>query len=368
MSLQVMTVRGPIQPEEIGFTSMHEHILSNVAVFRDRIQRMGLLPTVLPLRAEEKLSLQNRSTLRHAMILSWDNLSLDDEDVMTAEIADFKAAGGSTLLEVSAPGIRTAPADVLALRRISERTGVHVVASTGLYAEDTWPDRYRSMTLQGYIDFLRDEIEHGIGETGILPGHIKVAYEDESEPMETYLRAAARVSRESGLSMQVHVGLFRPNDEVRATVLRTLYDSACLPNRTVICHVENWLGSLSTSRLVMNPQSVPCDLTLHKEALDRGFTLCFTCFGAEWDQEPLGLSHRPDWFILAGLLALLREGYAEQIVLGHDVFTKLCTRRGGGEGYTRIPHFVIPTLRDCGVPEATLRRLTVENPARLLAF
>jgi len=363
-----MTVRGPIDPGELAFTSMHEHILTNVGVFRDRIQRIGLLPAEVPLRAEDKLSLQNRSTLRHAMILSTDNLSLDDEDVMTAEVADFKAAGGSSILEVSAPGIRTTPADVLALRRISERTGVHVVASTGLYAEDSWPDRYRAMTFERYTDFLRDEIAHGIGETGVLPGHIKVAYEGKSEPMDTYLRAAARVSRESGLSLQVHVGLFRPNDEVRATVLRTLYDSDCVPNRTVICHVENWLGTLPTTKLVMNPRSIPCDLTLHSEVLDRGFALCFTCIGAEWDQEPLGLSHRPDWFILAGMLALLREGYAEQIVLGHDVFTKLCTRRGGGEGFTRIPRFVIPTLRDCGVPEADLRKLTIENPARLLAF
>jgi phosphotriesterase-related protein len=363
-----MTVRGPIEPKDLGFTSMHEHILSNVEVFRDRLQRLGLLPARVPLPAEDKLSLQNRSTLRHAMILSTDNLSLDDENVMTAEVADFKAAGGSTILEVSAPGIRTTPSDALALRRISERTGVHVVASTGLYAEDSWPDRFRSMTLGGYTDFLRDEIAHGIGETGVLPGHIKVAYEGKSEAMDTYLRAAARVSRESGLSMQVHVGLFRPNDEVRATVLRTLYESECIPNRTLICHVENWLGSLSTTQLVMNPHSIPCDLTLHKEVLDRGFALCFTCIGAEWDQEPLGLSHRPDWFILAGLRALLREGYAEQLVLGHDVFTKLCTRRGGGEGFTRIPSFVIPTLRDCGVPEGDLRKLTVDNPARLLAF
>ena len=136
-----MTVRGPIDPGEIAFTSIHEHILTNVGVFRDRIQRMGLLPAEAPLRAEDKLSFQNRSTLRHAMILSTDNLCLDDEEVMTAEVADFKVAGGSSILEVSAPGIRTTPADFLALRRISERTGVHVVAFTPRTAGPTGPVR-----------------------------------------------------------------------------------------------------------------------------------------------------------------------------------------------------------------------------------
>ena len=32
---EIMTVLGPIAPEEFGFTSMHEHILTNVRIYRD---------------------------------------------------------------------------------------------------------------------------------------------------------------------------------------------------------------------------------------------------------------------------------------------------------------------------------------------
>lgn len=362
MAARIMTVRGPISPDQLGFASLHEHILCDLAdCFRDRFRRL-----IAPM-PDWPLDLENRSSLRHAMILSSNNLRLDDEEVMATEVADFRAAGGMAIVETGAPGIRTAK-DVRAFVRISERTGVHIIACTGLYAEDSWPERFRGLTFEQYADYLRDEITHGIGDSEVLPGQIKVAYEGPSESTNAYTRAAALVSRESGVSLQVHVGLLLSNDVMQQTFLPLLYSTECIPERTLICHVENWLGTLPIVQLVADPRSVPLDLTLHKEVLDRGFNICFTCIGAEWDLEGLGFAHRPDWFFLAGLVALIKQGYARQICLGHDVFTKLNTRRGGGEGYTRIHNFVVPTLRRSGVSDEDIRMMTVENPARLLAY
>lgn len=360
-----MTVRGPVEPAELGLTSMHEHILVDLAAcFRERYRK------VLPGGAEfpdGPFVLEDRSRLRHAMLLSSDNLRLDDEEAATGEVADFAAAGGSAIVETGAPGIRTWE-DVVAFRRISERTGVHIVACTGLYAEDSWPERFRGLSEEEYAGYLRKEIEEGIGDSGILPGQIKVAYEGPSESADAYLRAAARVSRESGVSLQVHVGLTLSNDVMRNSFLPLLYGSGCVPERTLICHVENWLGPPQITELVRDPASVPRDLTLHREVMDRGFNLCFTLFGAEWDTEGLGVTHRPDWFYMAGMLPLIEAGYAGQLFVGHDVFTKSQTRRGGGEGFTRIPQFVLPTLRRCGVAESDIQSMVVENPRRLLAL
>ena len=363
MPAKVMTVRGPIAPEDLGFTSLHEHILVDLAeCYRNRYRQ--ILPDVdMP---DGPFAMEDRSTLRHAILLSSSNLRLDDEGVAMGEVADFRAAGGSAIVETGAPGIRTA-SDVVAFKRISEQTGVHIVACTGLYAEDSWPESFRGLTREQYSDYLLAEIANGIGDSGILPGQIKVAYEGSTPAADTYARAAALVSRESGLSLQVHVGLLLSNDYTRKTLLPLLYEGDCVPERTVICHVENWLGSLSLTQLVTDPRSAASDLTLLKEVLDRGFNVCFTCIGAEWDLEQMGFAHRPDWFYLAGILALIKDGYAGQIFLGHDVFTKLATRRGGGEGFTRIPTFVLPTLRRCGVSEADIQKISVENPARLLA-
>jgi phosphotriesterase-related protein len=362
MAARIMTVRGPITPDQLGFTSLHEHILCDLAdCFRDRFRRANV---PMP---DQPLVLENRSSLRHAMLLSSSNLRLDDEEVMAAEVSDFGAAGGMAIVETGAPGIRTAK-DVRAFVRISERTGVHIIACTGLYAEDSWPERFRGLTFEQFADYLRNEIAHGIGDSEVLPGQIKVAYEGPSESTNAYTRAAALVSRESGVSLQVHVGLLLSNDVLREAFLPLLYATECIPERTLICHVENWLGTLPIAQLVADPKSMPLDLSLHKEVLDRGFNICFTCIGAEWDLEGMGFAHRPDWFFLAGLAALIKQGYAGQICLGHDVFTKLNTRRGGGEGYTRIHNFIVPTLRRSGVSDEDIQMMTVENPARLLAY
>lgn len=361
---RVMTVRGPIDAADLGFTSLHEHILVDLAeTFRGRYRQ--ILPNVpMP---DGPFVIEDRSTLRHGILLSSENLRLDDEEAAAGEVDDFRDAGGSAMVETGVPGIRTA-SDVRVFRRISEKTGVHIIACTGLYAENSWPGRFQGLSRDQYVDYLRGEIANGIGDSGIFPGQIKVAYEGSTEAADAYARAASIVSGESGLSLQVHVGLLLTNDNLRQTILPILFDGDCVPERTVICHVENWLGFLPLTQLVKDPRSIPFDLSLHKEVLDRGFNVCFTCIGAEWDLEQMGFAHRPDWFYLAGLLALVKEGYAGQICLGHDVFTRLDTRRGGGEGFTRIHNFVLPTLRKCGVSESDIRKITVENPARILAY
>jgi phosphotriesterase-related protein len=138
----VMTVRGPIAPEELGFTSLHEHILVDLAeCYRNRYRQ--ILPNVeMP---DGPFAMEDRSTLRHAILLSSSNLRLDDEEAAAGEVADFRTAGGSAIVETGAPGIRTAE-DVRAFQRISEKTGVHIVACTGLYAEDSWPEHFQGLT------------------------------------------------------------------------------------------------------------------------------------------------------------------------------------------------------------------------------
>ncbi|MBP2628092.1 MAG: aryldialkylphosphatase [Firmicutes bacterium] len=368
MSQKIMTVCGPITPEQLGFTSMHEHILSDCSMFRNRVRKTCFVPSRRAVKSQDKLTLQNRSAIRHDIASSIDNMRLDDEQMMTVEVADFKAGGGDSIVEVSAPGIRSSSDDLIAIRRIAERTGVHIIASTGLYAEDTWPDRYRAMTFGQYVNFLHNEITQGIADTGILPGHIKAAYEIYTQQLDTYLHAAALVAGETGLSLQVHLGPDVTRSEMWQNVLQPLFRGGCIPERTILCHVQLLMGVLSIEQLVSNPGRVPFDISLHRELLDMGFVLSFTPMGFEADNELLGIAHYPDWYTLSGLVALIRDGYAGQIVIGNDVFTKLATRLGGGEGYRRLADFVVPALKKCGVSDKDINKITVENPARILAF
>lgn len=368
MAQKIMTVCGPLAPGKLGFTSMHEHILSDCSMFRNRTRKICFAQSRQIVKPEDKLELNNRSLVRHDIVSSLDNMRLDDEAMMSGEVADFKAGGGDSIVEVSAPGIRSTPEDLIAIQRIAEHTGVHIIVSTGLYAEDTWPNIYRSMTSTQYVKFLEREIAQGIGETRVFPGHIKAAYEVHTPQLATYLRAAACVAGDTGLSLQVHLGPDVTPDEVRQNVVQPLLQGGCIPEKTILCHVQYLMGVLWLEHLANNPGHVPFDISLLRELLSMGFILSFTPLGFEADNEPLGLAHYPDWYALSGMVALIKDGYAGQLVIGNDVFTKLATRSGGGEGYRRLTDFVVPVLLKCGVSATDIQKITVENPAQILAF
>jgi len=102
--------------------------------------------------------------------------------------------------------------------------------------------------------------------------------------------------------------------------------------------------------------------------LKRGLNLSIDCFGHYWDAEALGICGVHDWQRLAGLLALIREGFSSQLVVGTDTFIKLLLRRFGGEGYCRLTSFVVPTLESVNVSPEEIQQITVGNPARILAY
>jgi phosphotriesterase-related protein len=369
--MQVITVRGPIAAEELGFTSIHEHIFLDSQSLRERAEKMGIVPENPPIDRNERVSLNNRGYLRSNLVLSLDNLRLDAMETAIGEVEDFKAVGGSAILEVSVPGLRSTSNDVLALRRISERTGVHIVVCTGLYAEDTWPEEYRGMTIDQWAEHMRREIDQGIGDTGIKPGQIKAAYDVPSPRQDEFLRAAVRVSKETGLSIQVHKGMLMTPDDVFNSYARVLDEENADPARTILCHAQGLASGITgfnLDGLVQNPRNIPFNLEPLQRLLDKGYNLSIDTFGSDWNVEAFGHLHLPDWYMLGVVFALVKAGYARQIVMGHDIFLKIDQRRGGGHGFTRIPTFVVPTLARLGVSESDILLMTVENPARILAI
>ncbi len=363
---RIMTVLGPIPPEDLGFASMHEHILLDASAMRHRaLAMLGENPNP-PVAADDKVTIENLGYHRHDITLTWDNLVMEDEALMMGEIADFKASGGSAIADMSPTGLRS---NVSGLKRISEKTGVHIIAPTGLYAEYTWPERFAAMSIEDYTDFMLKECEEGIDGTGIKPGHIKFAVEDnEVTPQEEkMLRAAVRVSKETGMSGTFHSGILFTEQGVRR-MMEILFDEGIDPERALLCHMQMFLQPMDMRTLVLDPASCRPNLDMLKEILDKGMNICFDCFGHNWDIEALGLIPCSDLHRIAGIVELAKAGYASQIVVGTDLFVKIHTRRCGGEGYSRLTNFVKPTLEKFGVSERDLRLITEENPARILAF
>ena len=65
---------------------------------------------------------------------------------------------------------------------------------------------------------------------------------------------------------------------------------------------------------------------------------------------------------------LIEAGYADRILISHDLCTKEQLKRYGGTGYSFILEKFIPHLRAAGVEGRRLEMLMVENPKRVLTL
>ncbi len=358
--MEVTTVLGPIPPEALGFTSMHEHIMVDGQVWRRILE--PLIPAHVRVQEGDRVCPENMGLLRRNIFLSSDNLRLDDEQVMAAEVEDFKAGGGAAMVEMSCDGLRL---DLAAVRRISEETGVHIVATTGLYVEDSWPEGSREMSIEELTAWMVREAEEGIGNTGIRAGHIgELGMMNLGDRDVRLLKAGARASIETGLSVSVHQ---EPNRAYGQQIIDILTGEGTDPERIILSHVDAFIVENRLEVLVRNPDRWGPRLDYAEGLLDRGVVISFDCFGHLWDEELGGTVMVADWQRVAALLSLLQAGYGRQIVLGTDTFLKILLRRGGGEGYRRLTDYVVPTLTALGASDYDVQLMTVTNPARLLA-
>ena len=171
-------------------------------------------------RAYAPFSLEHLGWIRTHYFRHHPNLTLDDEELAAHEVRLYKAAGGSTIVDVSTPGIGRDP---IALARLSRTTGVHVVMATGFYVASTHPPEVAAMTENDVARRLVDEIEDGAvlrpaaaGDqdwdpvpvrTGVRAGIVKAAASYPLHPEERkVLRGAAIAQRETGAAITIHVG------------------------------------------------------------------------------------------------------------------------------------------------------------------
>jgi phosphotriesterase-related protein len=102
--------------------------------------------------------------------------------------------------------------DVALLEKISDKTGIKIITNTGLYGAGNnkyIPQYAFRMTAQGLADMWIDEFEHGIDNTRIKPGFIKISVDntDSLQAMHQKLvKAAALTHLKTGLTIASHTG------------------------------------------------------------------------------------------------------------------------------------------------------------------
>ena len=303
MALQVMTVRGPVPPGELGHTQTHDHVFSDISWARHR----------------------------------WVAMPTTDEVQMTEEIRLYKEAGGGAIVDCALEHIGRKPE---ALRRISEATGVHIVMGVGFYREPYYPEFVNKWTTQRLAEYMIDEIENGWADTGVRPGVIGEIGIDKRWVQgveERVIRAAARAHHATGLAVTTHTP-----PHTALLFHEILQEEGVPPDRIIFGHLDN---------------------TLEMDELERvaatGAYIQFDLIGIEW----INSDQRRAEF----LAELIRRGHGDRLLVAQDMPARPRLKTNGGHGYQHLIDNFLPMLRAEGVNEDDIDRITRINPARALA-
>ena len=317
----IPTYRGPVAAGDLGPTLTHEHLF----VLSPELDRDYPHP-------------------------EWDADAAVDLAVTGLE--QLYELGIRTVVDLTVPGLGR---DAALVARVASRVRVHLVASTGWYADQVLPPYFRTHgpgRLVGgadpLVEMFRRDVLDGIGRSGVRAGMLKVVTDEPgiTPDIARVMSAAAAVHVETGTPVTTH-----SNPHLRNGLDQVAYllERGVRPDHLVVGHSGD-------SR----------DLDYLLALLDHGVTLGMDRFGMDHTGTDEGR--------VETVLALLARGFAGQLVLSHDsaYFSRVTPpswRREHTPHWTHdhLSRRILPQLVAGGARQEDLDTMMIHNPARLLA-
>lgn len=309
---QVMTVSGPIEPEEMGLALIHEHIM---------VDWIGA-----------------DSTGYHR----WDR----DEIVARAlpYLEEIKAYGATSFLDCTPAYLGRDP---YVLKKLADLTGINIVTNTGYYGSGNnkyIPEGIMNASPKEMASHWIKEFKHGIEGSGIRPGFIKISVEDEenlSGIHKNLVKAAGLTHLETGMAIVSHTG----SDSPAMAQIRVLKELGVSPSAFVWTHAQN--GTM----------------TGYLQAAAHGAWISLDNIH-DGPNEPDGLGSIA-WFVKT-LLELKNRGILDHILISHDAGWYTVGERNGGNfrGYTDLFTKLIPQLKQNGFTQNDVDMVLRQNPKR----
>jgi phosphotriesterase-related protein len=312
----VRTVLGDIDPTDLGVTYSHEHLAIG----------------------------GGRTVEQHP------DFRLDDVERAVAELAPAQALGLRSVVDAMPAD---AGRDVLLLAEVSRRSGVHVVAPTGIHHERFYPERHWSAALSVeqvtalfVADVIQgiDALDYGspvVERTPHRAGVIKVAGSTggPSARDERFFEAAAATQRATGCPILTHC-----EDGTGALEQAALLERLGADLRHVaLSHVDKVVDRAHQRGLFATGVMVE---------YDQGF---------RWKDAPNGTLTLLGW--------AAEDGHLDQVLLGLDAARQgYWTTYGGTPGMAWLLDGFATSMRERGLGDAEQRLLFVDNPARWLTF
>lgn len=336
---KAQTVLGLVDPAVLGSTITHEHLLWNICPPSQRGGDLGPEP-----------SLANHWEMSASLIRSPANAIQKDVEVAIEAVAEARAAGCETIVEMTIGGLEPDPEGLAAIARA---TGCHIVMGCGHYVEEYQDPRNHDRSVDSFVSEIIDQVEVGAWGTEIRAGIIgEIGCQNPWTELERRVMKAAIIAQQhTGAALTIHPG--RREDQPQE-VMEFIRNEGGDPSRTIMDHID---------RTVMR-QDVLFRLA------DTGVVLEWDLFGQESCLYPLNetVDMPNDAGRLRAIRSVLDRGHRDQVVIAHDICHRAHMTRWGGWGYGHIHKRVLPLMRRRGFSEAEIAEIMVETPRRLLTF
>jgi phosphotriesterase-related protein len=312
----VRTVLGDIAPTALGVTYAHEHLVI------DGGRPVEMQP----------------------------DFDLGDVEAMSEEVTEAAAAGLRSVVDAMPCD---AGRNATKLAEISRRTGVNVIAPTGLHHERYYGPAHWShrVSVDELAELFVQDVTDGIDandyagpvvrRTEHRAGVIKVAGSDggPSARDRRVFEAAADAHRRTGVPILTHC----EHGTGALEQVRLLAEAGVDLGHVALSHVDRLL-----------------DRGLHRELLETG---AFAEYDGSfrWGDAPNGTIRLLTW--------MAEDGLVDRIVLGMDAARRRYYRiHGGSPGLAWLLTGFSEEMAAAGLDDAVRERLFVDNPARLFSF
>ena len=298
-----MTVNGPLQTADAGFTLSHEHVMVDfigaAKVNPNRYNTEEVYNKVLPY------------------------------------LQEVAKSGCKTIIECTPAYIGR---DVLLLKRLSIATGLNIVTNTGYYgaaSEKFIPEHVYKKSAKEIADIWINEWEKGIDSTDIKPGLIKTGVD--TAPLSaiqcTLIEAACITHKATGLPFAVHTG----NGAAALEEFEIIKRLKIKPEAWIWVHAQS-----------------EKDSSIHIQLAKAGVWISF---------DGLNDDNFPEY--LEFLQLMNSNNLLHRVLISHDAgWYNVGEDKGGNfRNYSTVFTKLLPAMRNAGFLEKDIEQVFVKNAA-----
>jgi phosphotriesterase-related protein len=263
----------------------------------------------------------------------------DSPETIIDELTDFMLVGGQTIVEMTPLNFGR---EVAGYREISEAIDLNVICCTGFHKEEFYPPWVYTKSDEEIVALLLEEVNHGIGDTGIKPGVLKVGTSRDTitDAERRLIRIIAQVHKSSSLPISTHCD----KGTMALEQCQLLADNEVDPSRVILGHVD-----------------IPNDVAYLKEICSLGFNVGIDHVGRDLDDG--------DATKIGMIKDLIDSGFRDQILLSGDMGKKSYLKVYGGEpGLAYIPFVLKRNLVESGIDAGDVVHILVANPQRVFCI